>query len=128
MARSIECRALAVGKLEGEAGQRDQDKADEQQRHEAPQQLGIGQMAADDRTEILPVRPRQRESVTRRTHPRHSVPLTFSCFEPEKLPHLRIALIAIGIDDGVVCPEETCGNSVNNPLTRGDSNRRRGSL
>jgi hypothetical protein len=31
----------------------------------------------------------------RRTHPRHSVPLTFSCFEPEKLPHLRIALIAL---------------------------------
>ena len=37
MARGIECRALAVGKLEGEAGQRDQDKADEQERHQAPQ-------------------------------------------------------------------------------------------
>ena len=86
---------LAVGKLEGEAGQRDQDKADEQQRHEAPQQLGVGQMAADDRAEVLPVRPRESESLTRRTHPRHSVPLTFSCFEPEKLPHLRIALIAL---------------------------------
>ncbi len=35
---------------------------------------------------------------------------------PEKLPHLRIASVH-GIDDQSICPEETCGNSVNNPLT-----------
>jgi hypothetical protein len=73
---------------------------------------------ANDRAKVLPVRSRESESPTRRARPRHSVsPLTFSCIEPENVPHLRIARIVIGIDEGVVCPEESCGNSVNNPLT-----------
>ena len=123
VARRVERRALAVDKLEGEADERDERaKVASSSGTRRRRQLGIGQMAADERPEILPVRPRQREiRHARGTRPRHSVPLeTFSCFEPENVPHLRIALIVIGIDDGVVCPEETCGNSVNNPLTEAE--------
>jgi hypothetical protein len=64
-----------LDQLDGEADKSDGGKACEQKRHEAAKPLVIGKMTGDERTEILPVRPRESESPTRRTRPRHSVPL-----------------------------------------------------
>jgi hypothetical protein len=74
-AGSIEGYALAMHQLEGKADNGNGGKANEQDGYEAAQQLGIGKMPADDGTEILPIRRRESESLTRRARPRHSVPL-----------------------------------------------------
>ena len=118
-ARRIECRALAVDQLEGEADQRraaTKTTSSSGTRRRSSSALGRWRPTIARRS--CQCGPANAKSLTRGTRPRHSVPLlTFSCFEPENCRISELPFV-IGIDEGVVCPEKNCGKSVNNPLTR----------